>query len=43
MRMMVICGVCFIPLCFGCIFLWKNVNVKKIEEEKGKQMKGHVF
>jgi MFS family permease len=43
MRMMVICGVCFIPLCVGCIFLWKNVNVKKVEEEKGKQMKGYVF
>jgi MFS family permease len=43
MRMMVICGVCFIPLCIGCIFLWKDINVKKIEEEKGKQMKGYVF
>ncbi|GAB7323438.1 hypothetical protein MBLNU13_g05890t1 [Cladosporium sp. NU13] len=43
MRMMVICGVCFIPLCIGCVFLWKNVNVKKLEEEKGKQMKGYVF
>lgn len=43
MRMMVITGVCFIPLCIACIFLWKNVNVKKLEEEKGKQMKGNVF
>lgn len=43
MRMMVITGVCFIPLCIACIFLWRNVNVKKLEEEKGKQMKGNVF
>lgn len=43
MRLMVMCGVCLIPLCIGCIFLWKDINVKKIEEEKGKQMRGMVF
>lgn len=43
MRMMVICGVCFIPLCVACIFMWKDVNVKKVEEEEGKQMVGTVF
>lgn len=43
MRIMVICGVCFIPLCIGCLSLWRDVNVKKIEREKGKQMSGMVF
>ena len=47
MRMMVICGVCFIPLCVGCIFLWRNVNVKKAEEEKEENVvpgrREHVF
>lgn len=43
MRMMVICGVCFIPLCIGCVFLWRDVNVKKLEREKGRQMRGMVF
>lgn len=43
MRKMVIAGACFIPLCLGSIYLWKNINVKKLEEEQGKQTKGVVF
>ena len=43
MRLMVIAGACFMPLCLLSIFVWKNINVKKIEEEKGKQTKGTVF
>lgn len=43
MRLMVICGVCFIPLCIASILLWRNVNVKRTEEERGRQMKGFVF
>ncbi|USP81792.1 siderophore transporter [Curvularia clavata] len=42
-RKMVITGACFVPLCLACIFVWKNINVKKLEEEKGKQTKGNVF
>jgi hypothetical protein len=42
-RKMVITGACFIPLCFGSIWLWKNVNVRMLEEENGKQTKGTVF
>ncbi|KAF1845005.1 siderophore iron transporter-like protein mirB [Cucurbitaria berberidis CBS 394.84] len=43
MRKMVITGAVLVPLCFVSIFLWKNVNVKKLEEEGGKQTKGTVF
>ncbi|CAE6996398.1 hypothetical protein P3342_000373 [Pyrenophora teres f. teres] len=42
-RKMVITGACFIPLCLGSIYVWKNINIKKLEEEKGKQTKGTVF
>lgn len=42
-RLMVIAGACFIPLCVISIFVWKNINVKKLEEEKGKQTRGMVF
>lgn len=42
-RKMVITGVAFIPLCLGCLFLWRNINVKKLEEREGKQTKGTVF
>ncbi|KAF2723172.1 MFS general substrate transporter [Polychaeton citri CBS 116435] len=43
MRLMVICGVCFIPLCVGCIVLWKNIDTKHPEKEQGKQPKGTRF
>ncbi|KAI9368020.1 major facilitator superfamily domain-containing protein [Aspergillus egyptiacus] len=43
MRLMVISGACFMPLCLISIFVWKNINVRKIEEERGKQTKGTVF
>jgi hypothetical protein len=42
-RKMVITGACFVPLCLASIFIWKNINVKKLEEEEGKQTKGNVF
>tara|TARA_R110002003_G_scaffold118_1_gene10522 strand:- start:3774 stop:4700 length:927 start_codon:yes stop_codon:yes gene_type:complete len=42
-RKMVITGACFVPLCFASIWIWRNINVKKLEEEKGKQTKGTVF
>jgi hypothetical protein len=41
MRMVVVCGVCFVPLCIGCIFLWTDVDVKKEDEER-RQMKRNV-
>lgn len=43
MRKMVITGVALVPLCFASIFLWRNINIKKLEEEEGTQTKGTVF
>jgi MFS family permease len=43
MRLMVITGVCLVPFCLASIYLWKNINVRKLEEEKGTQTKGTVF
>uniref|UniRef100_A0A8H7K9Z9 Major facilitator superfamily (MFS) profile domain-containing protein n=1 Tax=Bionectria ochroleuca TaxID=29856 RepID=A0A8H7K9Z9_BIOOC len=43
MRLMVITGACLMPLCVLSIFVWKNINIRKIEEERGKQTKGNVF
>ncbi|KAI1182602.1 siderophore iron transporter mirB [Nemania serpens] len=42
-RKMVIAGAAFLPLCLLCLFLWKNINVKALEETRGKQSKGNVF
>ncbi len=35
-RLMVITGVCFLPLCIGCLFLWKNINVIKMDASRKK-------
>ncbi|KAL5348579.1 hypothetical protein ACLOAV_005996 [Pseudogymnoascus australis] len=43
MKLMTITGVCLMPLCGLAIFFWKNVNIRKLEEEKGKQTKGTVL
>nr|XP_036583951.1 siderophore iron transporter mirb [Colletotrichum truncatum]KAF6793210.1 siderophore iron transporter mirb [Colletotrichum truncatum] len=40
---MVIAGACFIPLCLACILLWKRVNLKQLEKERGTQTKGNVW
>lgn len=42
-RKMVIAGACFVPLCLLSVYMWRNVNVKKLERENGKQTKGTVF
>jgi hypothetical protein len=42
-RIMVITGVALIPLCLLAIFIWKDINIKKLEKEKGTQTKGNVF
>ncbi|KAI1150394.1 siderochrome-iron transporter MirB [Nemania diffusa] len=42
-RKMVIAGSAFLPVCLICLLLWKNINVKKLEETRGKQNKGNVF
>jgi hypothetical protein len=42
-RKMVITGACFMPLTIASIFIWRNINLKKLEEEEGKQTKGTVF
>lgn len=42
-RKMVIAGAAFIPLLVICIMVWRNVNVKKLEEINGNQVKGNVW
>lgn len=42
-RLMVIAGAATVPLCIASIWVWKNINVKKLEQEHGKQTKGVVF
>ncbi|KAL2367685.1 MFS sugar transporter [Blastomyces gilchristii] len=42
-RKMVIAGVCMMPLVLASIVIWKNVNIKKQEEEEGSQTTGNVF
>ena len=42
-RKLVIAGAAFMPLIFASIFIWRNINVKKLEDEKGNQTKGNVF
>lgn len=42
-RKMVIAGAVFMPLCLGSIWIWKNINIKKLENEKGNQTKGTVW
>ncbi|KAJ6780800.1 hypothetical protein PWT90_04566 [Aphanocladium album] len=43
MRLMLIAGAAMMPLCVACVFTWKNINVRKIEEEQGKQTKGNTI
>lgn len=40
---MVIAGSAFVPVFVICVFVYKNINVKKLEEERGTQTKGNVF
>ena len=42
-RKMVITGVAFIPVCVVLLLFWRNINVKTLEKEKGKQTKGLVW
>lgn len=42
-RLLLISGACFVPLCLVSIWIWRNINVKKLEEEHGTQTKGRVF
>lgn len=42
-RKMVIVGVCLMPLVFGSIYIWRNVNIKKMEKEEGDQTTGNVL
>ncbi|KAH6885195.1 major facilitator superfamily domain-containing protein [Thelonectria olida] len=42
-RKMVITGVAIMPLCIACLFLWKNINVRKLEKTHGTQTKGTVW
>ncbi|KAK6376145.1 hypothetical protein LTS17_007396 [Exophiala oligosperma] len=42
-RKMVIAGASFIPLLLVCIMVWRNIDVKKLEQTHGKQAKGNVW
>ncbi|KAF6807414.1 siderophore iron transporter mirb [Colletotrichum sojae] len=42
-RRMVIAGAAFVPACLLSIAVWKHINIKKLEAEKGKQTKGQVW
>ncbi|KAI0139403.1 MFS general substrate transporter [Hypoxylon sp. NC0597] len=42
-RKMVIAGSAFIPICVICLLVWKNINVVKLEQTRGKQTKGNVW
>ncbi|KAH6683709.1 siderophore iron transporter mirB [Plectosphaerella plurivora] len=42
-RLMVITGVALMPLVILSVVIWRNVNVKKKEEEEGLQTKGNVY
>ncbi|KAI2780224.1 MFS general substrate transporter [Daldinia loculata] len=42
-KKMVIAGSAFIPICVICVLVWRNINVVKLEETRGKQTKGNVW
>ncbi|KAI1376563.1 MFS general substrate transporter [Hypoxylon crocopeplum] len=42
-RKMVIAGSAFLPVCVICLIVWKNINVVKLEQTRGKQTKGNVW
>lgn len=42
-RLILIAGVAIMPLTVLSIFMWKNINVKKLEQEKETQTKGTVL
>jgi hypothetical protein len=35
MRRLCIAGVCFLPLMFGFVLMWRNINVKTVKQVKG--------
>ncbi|CAK7243289.1 MAG: hypothetical protein STHCBS139747_004806 [Sporothrix thermara] len=43
MHKMVIAGAVFMVPTVFCVFIWRDINLKKIEEEKGTQAKGNLF
>lgn len=42
-RKLVIAGSAFLPLAIVFIFIWKNINVRKLEATHGTQTKGTIF
>lgn len=34
-RRMLIAGVCFMPVAFVCVLIWRDINVKKVRQTKG--------
>jgi hypothetical protein len=35
MRRLCIAGLCFLPLAFGFVLMWRNINVKSVKQVKG--------
>lgn len=42
-RLIVITGTAIMPLCLAAIWVWKDINVKKLRKEKGDQTKGNIW
>lgn len=40
---MVIAGAAFVPVFVVCVFMFKNINVKNLEQRERKQTRGNVF
>ncbi|GME62234.1 Siderophore iron transporter mirb protein [Neofusicoccum parvum] len=34
-RRMLIAGVCFMPVALGCVLIWRDINVKKLQQTRG--------
>lgn len=42
-RTMVIVGVCVTPLALGCVFMWKNIHLKRRDEDETGTRRGLVW
>ncbi|RYC54459.1 hypothetical protein CHU98_g11750 [Xylaria longipes] len=42
-RKMVIAGAAFLPVCLLCLLLWKNINVKELDEARRGQRSENLF
>lgn len=40
---MVITGICVTPLALGCVFMWKNVNLRRQDEDETEAPRGVIW